>query len=313
MMTKTYNTEGNIPTYISLEEMLFIIWKERRPKENELVHLQIELSKFAVKAFRDFNQNETKMKYVAPLNVLRVALWNLDKEEQRYSPYSEFTFPTCAKILIFLTVQLLNSYRASLGEPFLAPKRNASYAYNVLLMLKGNAPEMQEVQVMSWILTWMANNNDFLKKDNAQDYLKRDDPYETLDAAIEEWGNTREHAQLESILTWLYHVKNEMNIQAKIPDNSACPPGFGDVQSPIAHQLDTMWNELAKSKHSISWYNSIKKVELLGEKLGYFPSNEYFIANLLFELGVPTALYPAFTILCQIPGCYHHLISLRHA
>jgi citrate synthase len=302
----------------SFEEVIFLLWNGRLPKQAELDSLKAGLVEYrAIPA-----EVEAFLKSVPkglPMPVLRTAVSMLgicDPQAQEMTPEANHTK---ALKLMAQTATIVTSFdRLRKGEAVVPGDASLGFAANFLYTLTGKKPDEIMEKAFDVALTLHAEH-----ELNASTFAARvtaatlSDIYSAVTSAIGALkgplhGGANEDViklllKMDSPEQALEHVKNMLANKQKVP-------GFGHrvyhTVDPRAAFLKNMAEELGRRTGHIKLYEISKVVEQYNKEAKNLNANvDFYSASTYYSLGIPVDLFTPIFAVSRMSGWTAHILE----
>lgn len=307
--------------YATFEEVIWLLWKGKLPKQAELDQLKADLFAHAaiapeVEAFLKANLK------ASPMDVLRTAVSMLSL----YDPIAKDMSPEANQLkatkLMAQTSTIVSSFgRMRAGQPVLAADASLSFAGNFLYCLTGKRPDKVMDHVFDVALTLHADH-----ELNASTFAARvtaatlSDIYSCVTSGIGALKGPLHGGANEEVIRMLLEVGSADKAVERVHEMFAKKikiPGFGHrvyrTDDPRATHLRVMSEELGKSTGHEDLYLMSKRVEetVRGEKK-LNPNVDFYSASTYYSLGIPIDLFTPIFAVSRMSGWTAHVLEQYH-
>lgn len=318
--TLTYRgyTIEDLSAHSHFEEVVFLLWNNRLPKEEELkhfskkIHSELTLSKDQLKVLADLPSRG-----VHPMAWLRTAvsmlsLWDEDAPKTDDRSREKVMLRLLAKTSSL--VPFLERIRN--GKEYIEPMADKSLAWNFLYTMNGVEPEEEVVKVFDTCLVLHADH-----ELNCSTFASRvissslSDIYSSVVSAISALkgplhGGANEQVMktlksigsLDKVDAWVHQVlaekKKIMGIGHRVYKN-------GDPRAKI---LKEMSRSLCAKNGKEEYFKMSERIEeIIKSEKGLLPNVDFYSATVYDSMGIPFDLYtPIFTV-SRIGGWLAHI------
>ena len=304
----------------SFEEVVYLLWHKRLPKEDELAELKKQLADNMAVPQEVLNHFKTyPIKEVHPMAALRTAVSLLglyDEKAEDMSDEANYEKAIMLQAKIATIVTAFGRIRKGL-EP-VAPKTELGYAANFLYMLSGKEPEAIAIEAFDKALVLHADH-----ELNASTFTARvcvatlSDMYSGVTAAIGALKGPLHGGANEQVMKMLMEIGSEENVEPYIReklDNKEKVMGFGhrvySKGDPRAKHLREMSQKLTTLRGEEKYYNMSIKIEemVTGEK--NLPANvDFFSASVYHSLDIDHDLFTPIFAVSRISGWIAHILE----
>jgi citrate synthase len=307
--------------HATFEEVIWLLWKGRLPRQEELDQLKADLfANYAIAPqVLDFLKANLK---ASPMDVLRTAVSMLSL----YDPLAKDMSPEANQLkatkLMSQTSTIVSSFgRLRAGQPLVAPDASLSFAGNFLYCLTGKKPDKVMDHVFDVALTLHADH-----ELNASTFAARvtaatlSDIYSSVTSAIGALKGPLHGGANEEVIRMLLEVGTADKAVERVHEMFAKKikiPGFGHrvyrTDDPRATHLRVMSEELGKSTGHEDLYLMSKRVEetVRGEKK-LNPNVDFYSASTYYSLGIPIDLFTPIFAVSRMSGWTAHVLEQYH-
>lgn len=304
----------------SFEEVVYLLWHQRLPKEQELAELKQQLADHmsvpqgVLDHFKSYPIGD-----VHPMAALRTAVSLLglyDEKAEDMSDEANYEKAISLQAKIATIVTAFSRIRKGL-EP-VAPKAELGYAANFLYMLSGEEPEAIAIEAFDKALVLHADH-----ELNASTFTARvcvgtlSDIYSGLTAAIGALKGPLHGGANEAVMKMLTEIGSEENVEPYIRkkiDNKEKIMGFGHrvyrLGDPRAKHLREMSKKLTALRGEEKYYNMSLQIEAIvtGEK-NLPPNVDFYSASVYHSLGIDHDLFTPIFAVSRLSGWIAHILE----
>ncbi len=304
----------------NFEEVMFLLWNGRLPKQDELDQLKKQLGASAELPPEVLEQLKAFPKDIHPMAALRTAvsalgMYDAEADDNSHEANQRKAISLAAKLPTIVAAL----FRLEKGLEPVSPRPEYSHAENFVYMLHGKEPDETAVKAIDKALILHADH-----ELNASTFASRvttatlSDMYSAITTAIgtlkgplHGGANERVMAMLEEEIVTLDQV--EPVIQRKL-DNKEKIMGFGHRVykdgDPRAKHLKEMSRQLSESTGDRKWYEmSVKVNELVEAKKGLKPNVDFYSASTYAYLGIPRKLFTPIFAISRVTGWTAHVLE----
>ncbi|GEN82229.1 citrate synthase 2 [Sporosarcina luteola] len=304
----------------SFEEVVYLLWHQRLPKEDELAELKQQLAdnmsipQAVLDHFKTYPIGD-----VHPMAALRTAISLLGLYDEKAEDMSEeANFEKAIKLQAKIATIVTAFSRIRKGQDPVAPKTELGYAANFLYMLNGEEPEAIAVEAFDKALVLHADH-----ELNASTFTARvcvatlSDMYSGVTSAIGALKGPLHGGANEQVMKMLMEIGSEENVESYIRqklDNKEKIMGFGHRVyrngDPRAKHLRAMSKKLTELRGEEKWYNMSEKIESIvtGEK-NLPPNVDFYSASVYHSLGIDHDLFTPIFAVSRISGWTAHILE----
>ncbi|MDQ6679113.1 MAG: citrate synthase [Acidobacteriota bacterium] len=308
--------------HATFEEVIFLLWKGRLPKQTELNQLKSSL--FAVYALPD-----EVVKFLGsapasalPMDVLRTAVSMLSLSDPQARDMSPEANEGKAVKLMARISTIVSSYdRLRNGKEVVLSDPNLGYAANFLYCLTGNAPD--EVMAHTFDVALILHADHEL---NASTFAARvtaatlSDIYSCVTSAIGALKGPLHGGANEDVIRMLLDVGDADRAVERVHAMLARKvkiPGFGHrvyrTEDPRATHLRASSEELGKRTGQRNLYLMSKRVEETIRTEKKLNANvDFYSASTYYSLGIPIDLFTPVFAISRMSGWTAHVLEQYH-
>lgn len=306
----------------TFEEVCFLLWHDRLPKQNELDALNKQLISERNLPEPVLNYIKSTNKAAEPMSVVRSAVSMLadfapassgDKEKDNLNFAIAMTAQMPTIIAAFDRVRN--------GKEVVAPLKEGSTAFNFLYMLNGERPGEAAEKTMDICLTIHAEHGM-----NASTFTCRtvcsteSDMYSGVTAAIGSLKGPLHGGANTAVMNMLFELEKEgdkADPVAFVKDRLSRKEkimGFGHrvykTYDPRAYHLREMSEELSEETGHVTLYEwSEAIVKTMKEEKNIDPNVDFFSATVYYSIGIQPDLYTAIFAMSRVSGWTAHFIE----
>ena len=306
----------------SFEEVIFLLWNGRLPKQAELDEL-----KAALVAHREIPAPvEAFLKGVpkgaTPMAVLRTAVSMLALYDPQAQDMSEAANHAKAIKLMAETATIVTSFdRLRNGKSAVPGDPGLNFAANFLYTLTGNAPD--EVMERAFDVALILHAEHEL---NASTFAARvtaatlSDIYSAMTSAIGALKGPLHGGANEDVIKLLLSVKSPEEGVEKVKGMLASKikiPGLGHrvyhTLDPRAAFLKNMAKELGERTGHVNLYEISNAIQQYGKEAKNLNANvDFFSASTYYSLGIPVDLFTPIFAVSRMSGWTAHVLEQYH-
>ena len=303
------------------EEVIFLLWNGRLPKQTELEQLRRDLvaERGLPKAIVDFLGSVPK---VNTMDMLRTAVSMLslhDPEAQEMSPEAN---QRKAVRLMAKTATIVTTYdRLRKGQPVIEGDPSLHFAANFLYTLTGKKPDDVMEHAFDVALTLHADH-----ELNASTFAARvvaatlSDIYSAITAGIGALKGPLHGGANQDVINLLLTLGDEHSAVDAVKDKLAKKikmPGFGHrvyrTEDPRATHLRVLSEELGKRTGHEKLYALSRAMEqTVKSEKGLNPNVDFYSASAYYSLGIPVDLYTPIFAVSRMSGWTAHVLEQYH-
>lgn len=304
----------------SFEEVVYLLWHQRLPKQDELNELKQQLADEMTVPQEVYDHFKTyPIKQVHPMAALRTAVSLLGLYDEKAEDMSdEANYGKAIKLQAEIATIVTAFARIRNGQEPVLPKKDLSYAANFLYMLKGEEPEAIEEEAFNKALVLHADH-----ELNASTFTARvcvatlSDMYSGVTAAIGALKGPLHGGANEQVMKMLTEIDTPENVEPYIQnklDNKEKIMGFGHrvyrKGDPRAKHLREMSEKLTKLRGEEDLYKmSIQIEELVTGQKNLPPNVDFYSASVYHSLGIEHDLFTPIFAVSRVSGWIAHILE----
>lgn len=304
----------------SFEEVIYLLWHKRLPKEDELTELKKQLADNMSLPEEILNHFKTyPIDQVHPMSALRSAVSLLGLYDEKSEDMSdEANYEKAISLQAKIATIVTSFARVRKGLEPIAPKASLSYAENFLYMLSGKEPEAIEIEAFDKALVLHADH-----ELNASTFTARvcvatlSDMYSGVTAAIGALKGPLHGGANEQVMKMLSEIGSEENAETYINEKLANKEkimGFGHrvyrKGDPRAKHLREMSKQLTALRGEEKWYNMSIRVEVAFTAQKNLPPNvDFYSASVYHSLGIDHDLFTPIFAVSRVSGWIAHILE----
>ncbi|TWI56990.1 citrate synthase [Halalkalibacter nanhaiisediminis] len=304
----------------SFEEVIYLLWNGRLPKEDELSQFTQELANHAEIPKEIIDQMKAyPIGKVHPMAALRTAISSLALFDEQADVMEEDANRLKAlKIQAQIPTIVTAFSRIREGQEPVAPRTDLGFAANFLYMLTGNEPDEIAVNALDKALVLHADH-----ELNASTFTARvcvatlSDVYSGITAAIGALKGPLHGGANEAVMKMLTEIGDVNNVEPyirKALDNKEKIMGFGHRVykdgDPRAKHLREMSKRLTEITGETKWYEmSIKIDEMVTGEKGLLPNVDFYSASVYHSLGINHDLFTPIFAVSRTSGWLAHILE----
>ena len=303
----------------SFEEVTFLLWNNRLPKEPELAELHgalgeaMALSADMVKTLKGFPTKVHPMTWLRTA-VSTMALWDPDANEIDDAANHRKAIRLTAKMATLVAT----FHRLREGLELVTPKADKGVAWNFLYMLNGKEPSADMVKVFDTCLVLHAdhelNCSAFSSRVTASSLSDMHSAIVsgigTLKGPLHGGANTevmrtlKEIGSEDQITPWLEKALSE---KRKIM-------GFGHRVykngDPRAKILRDMSKDMTEASSEPQWFKMSTILDKeMKERKGLLPNVDFYSASVYYSMGIPLDLFTPIFAVSRVTGWIAHVLE----
>ena len=303
----------------TFEEVIYLLWKGKLPKQGELQQLQA-----ALVAERELPSEVTAFLKNAPqdsvpMDVVRTAVSMLGLYDPLAGDNSlQANQEKAVKLMARISTIVTSLGRMRSGKEVVAGDPKLGYAANFLYCLTGNKPDDIMERVFDVALILHADH-----ELNASTFAARvtaatlSDIYSAVTSAIGALKGPLHGGANEAVIQMLLQTDSTDDAMAKVKsdlEKKIKIPGFGHrvyhVVDPRAVHLKKMSQELGKRTNHLDLYEKSTCVEQTVRELKGLNANvDFYSASTYYSLGIPVDLFTPIFAVSRMSGWTAHILE----
>lgn len=304
----------------SFEEVVYLLWHQRLPKEDELAELKQQLTDNMSVPQEVLDHFKTyPIEKVHPMSALRTAVSLLGLYDEKSEDMSEeANYEKAIKLQAKIATLVTAFGRIRKGLEPVAPKAGLSYAENFLYMLSGSEPEAIETEAFDKALVLHADH-----ELNASTFTARvcvatlSDMYSGVTAAISALKGPLHGGANEQVMKMLTEIGSEEQAETYIRQKLANKEkimGFGHrvyrQGDPRAKHLREMSEKLTALRGEEKWYNMSVAIEkIITSEKNLPPNVDFYSASVYHSLGIDHDLFTPIFAVSRVSGWIAHILE----
>lgn len=304
--------------HATFEEVIFLLWHGRLPKQSELDALKADLVKYRPIP-KEVAEFLGKVPKGSPMDVLRTAVSMLGLYDPKARDNSIEASVEKAARLMAQTATIVTTFdRLRNGKPVVEGDPKLGLAANFLYTLTGNKPDDVMEHVFDIALTLHADH-----ELNASTFAARvvaatlSDIHSAVTAGIGALKGPLHGGANEDVIRLLLEAGEEQKalqlVQNKLTNKQKIP-GFGHrvyrTEDPRATHLRALSEELGRRTGHLNLYLTSKKIEeTIKEQKGLNANVDFYSASTYYSLGIPIDLFTPIFAVSRMSGWTAHVLE----
>lgn len=304
----------------TFEEVIYLLWHDRRPTSVELKTFRQELSSQMILDTKLVEQlQKLPTKGVHPMAWLRtatsmLALWDGNAQGIDAKSQKEIGLKLTAKMGPL--VALFERTRS--GKPFVQANQEKSIAWNFLNMLFGKEPDAEIVHMFDVCLILHADHELNCSAFSARvTSSSLSDIYSAVTSAIGTLKGPLHGGANEQVMLMLKSIGNMEKTVAFIKDalaNKVKVMGFGHRVykngDPRAKILRAMSQQITKKIGEPHWYEMSALIDdTVQKEKGLLPNVDFYSATVYNSMGIPIDLFTPIFAVSRVSGWLAHIFE----
>jgi citrate synthase len=303
----------------TFEEVVFLLWNGRLPKNDELEELETRLRRNYEAPAQVIEMMRQYPKDADPMDVLRTAVSSLDfYDKDGHGTDRENAMRAAVRITSQIGTISAAWDRIRNGKEPVAPDKNLSIAENFLYMLRGEKPDADEARMFDICLILHADH-----ELNASTFTTRvvagtlADMYGAVTAGVAALAGPLHGGANTNVMKMLIEIDDISNVDAFVENALAEKKkimGIGHAvyktEDPRATWLRKFSKQMAEKTGETKWCDMSQRIEqLMHEKKGMFPNVDFYSASTYYLMGIPLDLYTPIFAVSRISGWTGHILE----
>lgn len=309
----------DLAAHSTFEEVIFLLWNKRLPKQNELDELKQALAASYDIPGEIIDLMRRIPREADPIDVLRTTVSALEFYNPGARDISRAaSVQTAVKLTAQFPTLVATAERIRKGLEPVKPNPQLNIASNFLYMLNGSVPSEADARMFDISLVLHADH-----ELNASTFAARvvagtlADMYGAVTAAIAALSGPLHGGANTAVMKTLLEIGQVGNVESFIKQALAEKRkimGFGHAvyrtEDPRATHLRRFSQEMGGRTGDLKWYEISRKVEevMMREK-GLYPNVDFFSASTYYMMGIPLDLYTPIFAISRISGWTGHVLE----
>jgi citrate synthase len=305
---------------VSFEEVVFLLWNNRLPKQAELTELEEQLAEERELPAQVIEFIKSSPRTALPIDVLRTAVSMLGLHDPSLLLDDSFAANQRRAVAILAKVSVIVAYfhRARNGLDLPKIRKDLGEAAHFLYLLDGTEPSPKKVQTLDVAYVLHAEHGM-----NASTFSARvtiatlTDIYSAITSAIATLKGPLHGGANEGVILMLQEIGDPKNVDAYVEKNLAEKKrimGIGHrvykVLDPRAPHLQRMAVELSSELGEPKWIVMSERIAaIMKEKKGLYANVDFYSATVYYSLGIPTDLFTPLFAISRTGGWTAHILE----
>jgi citrate synthase len=305
---------------VSFEEVVYLLWNNRLPKQAELTELEEQLAEERELPAQVIEFIKSSPRTALPIDVLRTAVSMLGLHDPSLLLDDSFAANQRRAVAILAKVSVIVAYfhRARNGLDLPKIRKDLGEAAHFLYLLDGTEPSPKKVQTLDVAYVLHAEHGM-----NASTFSARvtiatlTDIYSAITSAIATLKGPLHGGANEGVILMLQEIGDPKNVDAYVEKNLAEKKrimGIGHrvykVLDPRAPHLQRMAVELSSELGEPKWIVMSERIAaIMKEKKGLYANVDFYSATVYYSLGIPTDLFTPVFAISRTAGWTAHILE----
>jgi citrate synthase len=309
----------DLAKHATFEEVIYLLWHGRLPKQAELDALRTELAanqKLPEEVLALMLQFPREAE---PMDALRTAVSALGFYDSGSRDLSrESALRTATRLTAQLPVVVATFERLRNGKEPVEPKPGLNLASNFLYMLKGEEPAERDAHIFDVCLILHADH-----ELNASTFTARvvagtlADMYGAVTAAIAALSGPLHGGANTNVMKMLLEIGSPDRAEAWLREALATKKkimGFGHrvykTEDPRSVWLRRFSREIGEAKGETRWIEILDRLrELMFSEKKLYPNVDYYSGSAYYLMGIPLDLFTPIFAVSRISGWTGHILE----
>jgi citrate synthase len=305
---------------VSFEEVIFLLWNNRLPKQAELAELKQKLAEERELPAQVVEFIKTTPRTALPIDVLRTAISMLGLHDPSLLLDDTLAANQRRAIAIQAKVGVIVAYfhRARNGLDLPKIRKELGEAAHFLYFLDGTEPSPKKVETLDVAYVLHAEHGMNASTFSARVTISTlTDIYSAITAAIATLKGPLHGGANEGVIHMLQEIGEPENVDAYVEKTLAEKKrimGIGHrvykVLDPRAPHLQRMAIELSRELGEPKWIEMSERIaQLMKEKKGLYANVDFYSATVYYSLGIPTDLFTPIFAISRTAGWTAHVLE----
>jgi citrate synthase len=305
---------------VSFEEVIFLLWNNRLPKQAELAELKLQLAEERQLPAQVIEFIKTTPRTALPIDVLRTAISMLGLHDPSLLLDDTLAANQRRAISIQAKVSVIVAYfhRARNGLDLPKIRKDLGEAAHFLYLLDGIEPSPKKVETLDVAYVLHAEHGMNASTFSARVTISTlTDIYSAITAAIATLKGPLHGGANEGVIHMLQEIGEPENVDAYVQKTLAEKKrimGIGHrvykVLDPRAPHLQRMAIELSRELGEPKWIAMSERIaQLMKEKKGLYANVDFYSATVYYSLGIPTDLFTPIFAISRTAGWTAHVLE----
>jgi citrate synthase len=305
---------------VSFEEVIFLLWNNRLPKQAELAELKQQLAEERELPAQVIEFIKSTPRTALPIDVLRTAVSMLGLHDPSLLLDDTLAANQRRAIAIQAKVSVIVAYfhRARNGLDLPKVRKDIGEAAHFLYLLDGTEPSPKKVETLDVAYVLHAEHGMNASTFSARVTISTlTDIYSAITAAIATLKGPLHGGANEGVIHMLQEIGEPENVDAYVDKTLAEKKrimGIGHrvykVLDPRAPHLQRMAVELSRELGEPKWIEMSERIaQLMKEKKGLYANVDFYSATVYYSLGIPTDLFTPIFAISRTAGWTAHVLE----
>src|SRR6201987_3083693 len=305
---------------VSFEEVVYLLWNNRLPKQAELTELKRQLAEERELPEQNIQFKKSTPRTALPIDVLRTAISMLGLHDPSLLLDDSLASNQRRAMAILAKVSVIVAYfhraRNSLDLPKI--RKNLGEAAPFLYLLDGSEPSPKKAETLDVAYVLHAEHGMNASTFSARVTISTlTDIYSAITAAIATLKGPLHGGANEGVIHMLQEIGSPDKVDAYIDQALAQKKkimGIGHrvykVLDPRAPILKAMAIQLSSELGEPKWIEMSERIAaLMKEKKGLHANVDFYSATVYYSLGIPTDLFTCIFAISRTAGWTAHVLE----
>jgi citrate synthase len=305
---------------VSFEEVIYLLWNNRLPKQAELAELRQQLAEERELPAQVIEFIKSTPRTALPIDVLRTAISMLGLHDPSLLLDDTLAANQRRAIAIQAKVGVIVAYfhRARNGLDLPKIRKDLGEAAHFLYLLDGTEPSPKKVETLDVAYVLHAEHGMNASTFSARVTISTlTDIYSAITSAIATLKGPLHGGANEGVIHMLQEIGEPENVDAYVDKTLAEKKrimGIGHrvykVLDPRAPHLQRMAVELSRELGEPKWIAMSERIaQLMKEKKGLYANVDFYSATVYYSLGIPTDLFTPIFAISRTAGWTAHVLE----
>jgi citrate synthase len=305
---------------VSFEEVVYLLWNNRLPKQAELTELKRQLADERELPAQVIEFIKSTPRTALPIDVLRTAVSMLGLHDPSLLLDDSLAANQRRAVAILAKVSVIVAYfhRARNGLDLPKIRKDLGEAAHFLYLLDGSEPSPKKVETLDVAYVLHAEHGMNASTFSARVTISTlTDIYSAMTAAIATLKGPLHGGANEGVIHMLQEIGDPKNVDAYVEKALAEKKrimGIGHrvykVLDPRAPHLQRMAVELSSELGEPKWIAMSERIAaLMKEKKGLYANVDFYSATVYYSLGIPTDLFTPLFAISRTGGWTAHILE----
>lgn len=309
----------DLAEHSTFEEVVFLLWNGRLPKQNELEDLKNRLRANYEAPTEVLEMMRQFPKDANPMDVLRTSVSALGfYDPEGHGTDREIAVRTAIKLTAQIGTLVAAWERIRSGKDIVAPDKSLSIAENFLYMMRGERADDDEARIFDIALILHADH-----ELNASTFTTRviagtlADIYGAVTGGIAALAGPLHGGANTNVMKTLLEIGSPDKVEAWLEETLAAKRkvmGMGHAvyktEDPRATWLRKFSRQVGEKTGNSQWYEMSEKLEkLMLEKKGMHPNVDFYSASTYYLMNIPLDQYTPIFAVSRISGWTGHILE----